>query len=317
MNAKIALADLKHKNYGAVVVSAGGHLEQALRRVNQLGIEKKVKFFTPMNSQTTSKLRDIPHVYNENVGSRDLRGFFVAFFQLTKIIRKKDFDFVISTGAGVAISAFLACKLRNVDFFYIESIARQEYPSMTGKILSWFGSPNLYTESKKFNSNKWKPIDSLFSNYKVEKNSKIDIVQQDLELFVTVGTVHKYHFSRMVRMVKDISTSTDVIHWQVGNLESENVEDKFHLEVTDEEFKQLVVTSHVVITHAGVGSILNILDLGKFPIIVPRLSRHLEHVDDHQLEIATMVENLGLAKVIHDNLSREDLISASRLRISK
>jgi len=46
----------------------------------------------------------------------------------------------------------------------------------------------------------------------------------------------------------------------------------------------------VVVTHAGSGSVRDALTLGHRPVVVPRLERHGEHVNDHQLEL---VEALG------------------------
>ncbi len=50
-----------------------------------------------------------------------------------------------------------------------------------------------------------------------------------------------------------------------------------------DQFVELVREARVVITHAGVGSILITLMNGKRPIVVPRLARFGEHVDDHQV----------------------------------
>ena len=44
-------------------------------------------------------------------------------------------------------------------------------------------------------------------------------------------------------------------------------------------------TADVVVTHAGVGSILTCLRLGRTPLVVPRQSCFGEHVDDHQVEL--------------------------------
>ena len=43
--------------------------------------------------------------------------------------------------------------------------------------------------------------------------------------------------------------------------------------------------ANVVITHAGVGSVLSAVRAGHTPIVVPRLRRLGEHVDDHQVEL--------------------------------
>lgn len=46
----------------------------------------------------------------------------------------------------------------------------------------------------------------------------------------------------------------------------------------------------VVVCHAGSGTIRDALKLGHVPVVVPRLAKHGEHVNDHQLEL---VEALG------------------------
>ena len=47
----------------------------------------------------------------------------------------------------------------------------------------------------------------------------------------------------------------------------------------------MIVSLNVVITHAGVGSILLCLRNGRKPLVVPRMHRFGEHVDDHQVEL--------------------------------
>jgi UDP-N-acetylglucosamine transferase subunit ALG13 len=49
----------------------------------------------------------------------------------------------------------------------------------------------------------------------------------------------------------------------------------------------------VVVTHAGVGSILLARREGHTPVVVPRLHRHGEHVDDHQVELTEALAGDG------------------------
>lgn len=51
-----------------------------------------------------------------------------------------------------------------------------------------------------------------------------------------------------------------------------------------------------VVCHAGVGTIMTALKAGHTPVVVPRLARHGEHVDDHQLDIATRFAERGLVR---------------------
>jgi len=69
---------------------------------------------------------------------------------------------------------------------------------------------------------------------------------------------------------------------------------------TPRRLETVVRESDAIITHAGVGSILMSLKARKFPIIVPRRAAFKEQVDDHQVELALRLEDIGRATVAHD-----------------
>lgn len=48
----------------------------------------------------------------------------------------------------------------------------------------------------------------------------------------------------------------------------------------------MIKNASAVVCHAGVGTIMTTLHEGVMPVVVPRLRRYNEHVDDHQLQIA-------------------------------
>jgi UDP-N-acetylglucosamine transferase subunit ALG13 len=58
--------------------------------------------------------------------------------------------------------------------------------------------------------------------------------------------------------------------------------------------------ARVVVAHAGVGSVLVALTAGHRPILVPRLRAYGEAVDDHQLEFARKLADIGLARLVED-----------------
>lgn len=61
-------------------------------------------------------------------------------------------------------------------------------------------------------------------------------------------------------------------------------------------FTALVETikeADVVVTHAGVGSIMSAIQVGHTPVIFPRLRRYGEAVDDHQSELAEALAERG------------------------
>jgi UDP-N-acetylglucosamine--N-acetylmuramyl-(pentapeptide) pyrophosphoryl-undecaprenol N-acetylglucosamine transferase len=63
----------------------------------------------------------------------------------------------------------------------------------------------------------------------------------------------------------------------------------------------------IVVSHAGVGSIICALRAGHVPIIFPRLERYGETVDDHQAELAEALSKRGNVRVAWTG---EELIEA-------
>ena len=60
-----------------------------------------------------------------------------------------------------------------------------------------------------------------------------------------------------------------------------------------QEMERLLRRARVVVSHGGPGTIMMTLATGKRPIVVPRLRRHGEHVDDHQLAFARRLAREG------------------------
>jgi UDP-N-acetylglucosamine transferase subunit ALG13 len=61
-----------------------------------------------------------------------------------------------------------------------------------------------------------------------------------------------------------------------------------------EKFREAVCNARVVVSHCGEGNLLLLQELGTPFVLVPRTKRRKEHVDDHQLELAQVLENAGL-----------------------
>lgn len=60
---------------------------------------------------------------------------------------------------------------------------------------------------------------------------------------------------------------------------------------------ELIEAADVVVSHAGVGSIMCALRAGHVPIVFPRLKRYDETVDDHQAELAEALAKRGTVMV--------------------
>lgn len=55
-----------------------------------------------------------------------------------------------------------------------------------------------------------------------------------------------------------------------------------------------------VVCHGGSGSIQDAIRAGHVPVLMPRLKRHAEHVDDHQLDVARAMADAGRALLLSD-----------------
>ena len=114
-------------------------------------------------------------------------------------------------------------------------------------------------------------------------------------ILVTVGTQDKA-FTRLVRAVEQAVREgkiTDEIIVQAGATEYKSDKIKILNYVGFQEFNDLVKRADIIITHGGVGSILNAVKLGKKVIAVPRLKKYYEHINDHQLQVVEKMTKEG------------------------
>jgi UDP-N-acetylglucosamine transferase subunit ALG13 len=74
---------------------------------------------------------------------------------------------------------------------------------------------------------------------------------------------------------------------------------------------ELIEGADVVVSHAGVGSIMCALRAGHVPIVFPRLKRYAETVDDHQAELAEALELRGNVVVVWTPEELADAVASS------
>ena len=116
-------------------------------------------------------------------------------------------------------------------------------------------------------------------------------------IFVTVGT-HQQPFERLVGALASLDRSSLVV--QYGYAEAPEGVAHATAFMTFPEMLRRFDEADAVITHAGVGSILCATNAGHVPIVVPRLKRHGEHVDDHQVQFVRALEAAGKVLVVED-----------------
>ena len=63
--------------------------------------------------------------------------------------------------------------------------------------------------------------------------------------------------------------------------------------VSMDDFQQHINDASVVLVHGGAGSIINCLEANKKPIVLSRLKKFKEHLDDHQSEFVKAMADKG------------------------
>lgn len=126
-------------------------------------------------------------------------------------------------------------------------------------------------------------------------------------IFVTVGT-NEAPFDRLLRAVADLPAAEELLV-QHG---SSSIKPPLATCVDFLPFDEVVDSvrrARTVVTHAGVGSVLVALGAGKRPVVVPRLQRFGEAVDDHQLAFARRFEQAGLVTLVEEPGDLGDALS--------
>ena len=119
-------------------------------------------------------------------------------------------------------------------------------------------------------------------------------------IFVTVGSHYK-GFERLVKKMDEIARRIDeevIMQIGYGKYKPKNAE---YFDFKNySEFRELIRKTRVVVCHAGAGAIISALEQGKPTIVVPRLKKYGEHVDDHQLEIMGVLSKEDKIIAVYD-----------------
>jgi beta-1,4-N-acetylglucosaminyltransferase len=117
-------------------------------------------------------------------------------------------------------------------------------------------------------------------------------------ILVTVG-MHNAPFDRLVRSADEMASFIEEsVVIQRGVSEYTPTFSQY-VDFTDEAQMQAWLSQvRAVVSHAGAGSILSALKAGKPLVLVPRLRRFGEHVDDHQLELAEALAQRKKAVIV-------------------
>lgn len=109
-------------------------------------------------------------------------------------------------------------------------------------------------------------------------------------ILVLLGTQNN-SFHRLLEKIDEFVQNkiiTEEVVVQAGYTKYESANMKLFDFIPKEELEALQEKAKIIITHGGVGSIIQSITKGKKVIAIPRLHEYQEHVNNHQKEIVEL-----------------------------
>ncbi|MDC0609985.1 hypothetical protein OAP63_04580 [Vibrio sp.] len=110
-------------------------------------------------------------------------------------------------------------------------------------------------------------------------------------IFLTVGT--QLPFPRLTKIVDSLAKELDLnVKAQIGDCDYKPNFIPFQEFFPPDELNDYFNQSDIIISHAGMGTIINCLRLKKTIILFPRMAKYGEHRNDHQLDTVSSFEGV-------------------------
>ena len=299
-----------------LVASTGGHLKQLHRLHRRLvGVGGPYHWATFDTPQSRSLLDGEAVDFVHFVGGRDPRNVLRNVPLARRILREHRVDTIVSTGSAVALPFYALGRASGLRCHYIESAARSDGPSRTARMISRIPGVFLYTQYPAWADERWQYRGAVFDSFVAAETAE---PPRRLEkVVVSLGTFRAYGFERLVRRLLEILPREAEVLWQTGDTDVSGFGIEGHHAIPERALSQAIREADVLVAHAGVGTALAALEVGKCPVLVPRRLAHGEHVDDHQIQIAGELGNRGLALSVEaDELTLDHLLTAAAARVS-
>jgi UDP-N-acetylglucosamine transferase subunit ALG13 len=302
------------------VCSLGGHLDELVRlapRLNPAGGDEEWVTFD--SAQSRGRLAGRTAHFIPPIDPKDLPAALRAMPQAHRLLRRRRYSRVVSTGAAVAVPFSLAARSHGIGMHYIESCARQRGPSLTGRIVAGVPGVRLYTQHQRWAGRRWQFRGSVLDGYPRATLTSAAGPTQLHRVVVTFGTQRGFPFrraaERLARLLPEVLAPDAEVLWQTGWTYVADLGINGVPLVPPAELAAAVAEADLVVAHAGLGSALLALDAGRCPVLLPRRVHHGEHTDDHQTQLADDLDRRGLAVAREvDRVTAADLLTAASMR---
>ena len=215
---------------------------------------------------------------------------------------------MVTVGAGSVVAFSTFARLLGAKTTFVETTARVTSPSASGRVLARLASRVLV---------QWPEMARVYPHAVVCRPALWEDIgepsgRERSGTFVAVGT-HRHPFDRLLevvdRAVEEKLLSGPVVA-QSGTCRYRPANFDARPYMSRDELTDAIDAAEYVVCHAGSGIISAALRRGHMPLVLPRLARHREHVDDHQVQIVEKLASLGLIVSLEERISAQDVAKA-------
>jgi len=129
-------------------------------------------------------------------------------------------------------------------------------------------------------------------------------------IFVTIGTQEP--FDRLIKAMDEITpslTGTEV-HAQVSECKHDIKYMKSYDFLNPSQYTELFSKSSLIVSHAGMGTIISAMQSNKPIIILPRIAKLGEHRNEHQTATAKRFDKLKYIHVAYNETQLQEMVHA-------
>jgi UDP-N-acetylglucosamine transferase subunit ALG13 len=215
---------------------------------------------------------------------------------------------VVASGASLVVPFCVLARLAGARIVFVETTARVGDASMSGRVISRLAEAVIV---------QWPETAARYRRAVLCRPALWEQIRRGEDsgegTFVAVGTRHE-SFDRLLRAVDDAVAA--------GVLPGPVIAQSGHTRFVPEHYETVAWLdpaqveaaagrAKYVVCHSGSGIIGAALRNGRRPLVLPRRHHEGEHIDDHQVQIARKLEQMGLAVALDGAISRAHVVAAS------
>lgn len=286
----------------SLAASPGGHLAE-LRAVRGAFADRRRVWVTGASSQADALREGGEEVHLLPAWGRDppgVRGFPANLRTALRMVRARPVRVVVTTGAGLVVPYILAARLAGSAIVFIESMARVEDASLTGRIVAPLARVVLV---------QWPETGQVYHRARVCRPALLEAGAADAAgpgsgTFVSVGT-RPEPFDRLLAMA-DRAVAARILPRPVV---AQSGASRYRPEsygttawMAPPDVERAIMDARYVVCHAGAGMVAAAIAAGHRPLVLPRAREAGEHRTEHQRQLVEKLASLGAVVALEDQI---------------